>query len=296
MGSVSGVPTDSVEFNTVITLVATPAEGYVFTGWSNGTTSDTLVITVTEDIVLTANFELFVPNQFVVSVSTRSTVMGTVDPMGIHNVMEADEFTVTATANEGYEFVAWMVGNDTVSTEATYTFTVTASISLVAVFAETTVEEELFLVTGLANDDAMGFVRGGGYYAAGDTATLTAQANEGYRFVAWLTRIGGLASLDTVSTDALYTFTVTADVTYYAVFEAVPVGIEDAEQAEVEVIAVDNRIVVRGAESDIYLYDVNGRVLARQAAAATVEFTVNTAGVYLVKVGNAAAKRVAVVR
>lgn len=287
MGTVAGVPTEPVVADSVITLVATPAEGYVFTGWSNGTTSDTLVITVTEDIVLTANFELFVPNQFVVSVSTRSTIMGTVDPMGIHNVMEADEFTVTATANEGYEFVAWMVGNDTVSTEATYTFTVTASISLVAVFAETTVEEELFLVTGLANDDAMGYVLGGGYYAAGATATLTAQANQGYRFVRWE---------DNNSTTPYREITVTADVTVTAIFEAVPVGIEDAEQAEVEVIAVDNRIVVRGAESDIYLYDVNGRVLARQAAAATVEFTVNTAGVYLVKVGNAAAKRVAVVR
>lgn len=287
MGTVAGVPTEPVVADSVITLVATPAEGYVFTGWSNGTTSDTLVITVTEDIVLTANFELFVPNQFVVSVSTRSTVMGTVDPMGIHNVMEADEFTVTATANEGYEFVAWMVGSDTVSTEATYTFTVTASISLVAVFAETTVEEELFLVTGLANDDAMGYVLGGGYYAAGATATLTAQANEGYRFVRWE---------DNNSTTPSREITVTADVTVTAIFEAVPIGIEDAEQAEVEVIAVDNRIVVRGAESDIYLYDVNGRVLARQAAAATVEFTVNTAGVYLVKVGNAAAKRVAVVR
>ena len=286
MGTVAGVPTEPVVADSVITLVATPAEGYVFTGWSNGTTSDTLVITVTEDIVLTANFELFVPNQFVVSVSTRSTVMGTVDPMGIHNVMEADEFTVTATANEGYEFVAWMVGNDTVSTEATYTFTVTASISLVAVFAETTVEEELFLVTGLANDDAMGYVLGGGYYAAGATATLTAQANQGYRFVRW----------DDGNTTPYREITVTADVTVTAIFEAVPVGIEDAEQAEVEVIAVDNRIVVRGAESDIYLYDVNGRVLARQAAAATVEFTVNTAGVYLVKVGNAAAKRVSVVR
>lgn len=287
MGTVAGVPTEPVVADSVITLVATPAEGYVFTGWSNGTTSDTLVITVTEDIVLTANFELFVPNQFVVSVSTRSTVMGTVDPMGIHTVMEADEFTVTATANEGYEFVAWMVGNDTVSTEATYTFTVTASISLVAVFAETTVEEELFLVTGLANDDAMGYVLGGGYYAAGTTVTLTAQANEGYRFVRWE---------DNNSTTPYREITVTADVTVTAIFEAVPVGIEDAEQAEIEVIAVDNRIVVRGAESDIYLYDVNGRVLARQAAAATVEFTVNTAGVYLVKVGNAAAKRVAVVR
>lgn len=296
MGSVSGVPTEPVNADSVITLVATPNDGYLFTGWSTGETSDTLVLTVTDNVTVTANFELFVPATFIVGVSTRNTIMGTVDPMGFQTVLEASEFTATATANDGYRFVAWLAGTDTVSTDAVYTFTVTASVNIEAVFEPVAAPAELFLVTGVSNDENMGFVLGSGYYEAGTEVTLSAQANEGYRFVAWLTRFGGLASLDTVSTDALYTFTVTADVTYYAVFERAPVGIDDVEAAEVEIFAADGRIVVRGAESDIYLYDVNGRVLNRQASAANVEFTVPATGVYLVKVGNAAAKRVAVVR
>ena len=294
MGSVSGVPTEPVNADSVITLVATANDGYVFTGWSNGTTSDTLVLTVTDNVTVTANFELFVPATYIVSVSTRSTLMGEVTPMGIFDVLEGTEYTVTAIPNAGYQFVAWMAGDDTMSTNAVYTFTVTASIALTAVFEE--IPAELFLVTGVSNDENMGFVLGSGYYEAGTEVTLSAQANEGYRFVAWLTRFGGLASVDTVSTDALYTFTVTADVTYYAVFKRAPVDIDDVEAAEVEIFAADGRIVVRGAESDIFLYDVNGRVLNHQAAAANVEFTVPATGVYLVKVGNAAAKRVAVVR
>ncbi len=296
MGSVSGVPTEPVNADSVITLVASANDGYLFTGWSTGETSDTLVLTVTGNVTVTANFELFVPATFIVGVSTRNTIMGTVDPMGFQTVLEASDFTATATANDGYRFVAWLAGTDTVSTDAAYTFTVTASVNIEAVFEPVAAPAELFLVTGVSNDENMGFVLGSGYYEAGTEVTLSAQANEGYRFVAWLTRFGGLASLDTVSTDALYTFTVTADVTYYAVFERAPVDIDDVEANEVEIFAADGRIVVRGAESDIYLYDVNGRVLNRQAAAANVEFTVPATGVYLVKVGNAAAKRVAVVR
>ena len=296
MGSVSGVPTEPVNADSVITLVATANDGYLFTGWSTGETSDTLVLTVTDNVTVTANFELFVPATFIVGVSTRNTIMGTVDPMGFQTVLEASEFTATATANDGYRFVAWLAGTDTVSTDAVYTFTVTASVNIEAVFEPVAAPAELFLVTGVPIDENMGFVLGSGYYEAGTEVTLSAQANEGYRFVAWLTRFGGLASVDTVSTDALYTFTVTADVTYYAAFARVPVDIDDVEANEVEIFAADGRIVVRGAESDIYLYDVNGRVLNRQAAAANVEFTVPATGVYLVKVGNAAAKRVAVVR
>ena len=292
MGSVSGVPTEPVATGTLVTLVATANDGYVFTGWSNGTTSDTLVFTVVSDVTVTANFEAFVPVNFIVGVSTRNTTMGTVDPMGLHTVLEGTEFTATATANDGYRFVAWLTrfgglaSFDTVSTDAVYTFTVTASINLVAVFERVVAPADLFLVTGEVNDATMGYVVGGGYYEAGTEVTLTAQANEGYRFVRWT---DGL-------TDAYRTFTVTADVTYTAVFERAPVDIDDVEAAEVEIFAADGRIVVRGAESDIYLYDVNGRVLSRQAAAANVEFTVPATGVYLVKVGNAAAKRVAVVR
>lgn len=287
MGSVSGVPTEPVNADSVITLVATANDGYVFTGWSNGTTSDTLVLTVTDNVTVTANFELFVPATYIVSVSTRSTLMGEVTPMGIFDVLEGTEYTVTAIPNAGYQFVAWMAGDDTMSTNAVYTFTVTASIALTAVFEE--IPAEVYFVDTRVNDAAMGYVIGGGYYAANTSVTVTAQAFQGYRFVKW--------QEDGVTTPSR-DFNVTGDVTLTAVFERVPVGIDETDAAEVEIFANDGRITVRGAEgNNVYLYDVNGRVLNQQTSVTNeVVFNVTTTGVYLVKVGNAAAKRVAVVR
>ena len=69
-------------------------------------------------------------------------------------------------------------------------------------------------VTAVANDDTYGIVTGGGSYSGGATATLTATANCGYRYVRWTA--GGVE----VSTDASYSFTVTSDTTVTAVFEA----------------------------------------------------------------------------
>ena len=47
---------------------------------------------------------------------------------------EGKEATLTATPAEGYEFVNWTVGEEVVSTENPYTFTVTADVALVANF------------------------------------------------------------------------------------------------------------------------------------------------------------------
>ena len=59
---------------------------------------------------------------------------GTVTGAGKHK--EGATATLTATANEGYEFVNWTVAGKEVSTEATYSFTVTADVTLVANFKE----------------------------------------------------------------------------------------------------------------------------------------------------------------
>ena len=67
---------------------------------------------------------------------------------------------------------------------------------------------------------------------------------------------------------------------------------------DVTIYSSDTRIFVRGAEGyDVYVYDVNGRVMNSQLnAGEMVEFRMPATGVYLVKVGNAPAKRVLVVR
>ena len=48
---------------------------------------------------------------------------------------------------------------------------------------------------------------------------------------------------------------------------------------------------------NVYIYDVNGRIVRSEANVSdNVEFTMANTGVYLVKVGNAPAKRVVVMR
>ena len=59
---------------------------------------------------------------------------GTVTGAGEYE--ENTEVTLVATANEGYEFVNWTKGEEVVSTEATYTFTITENVALVANFQE----------------------------------------------------------------------------------------------------------------------------------------------------------------
>ena len=216
---------------------------------------------------------------YTVTVGTNNAAMGNVNPAGTFTVAAGETFTATAEANDGFRFAGWSNG----ATTETVTITVESDTTLTANFEAIT-----YTISATSNDETMGTVLGSGEYAAGATVTLTAVANSGYHFVRW----------SDGTTDDHYIFTAEADVELVAYFEADPTGIEDAEDANVAIYSADSKIIVKGAENmDIYVYDVNGRVVRTQAnATETVEFTMNTTGVYLVKVGNAPAKRVVVVR
>ena len=216
---------------------------------------------------------------YTVTVGTNNAAMGNVNPAGTFTVAAGETFTATAEANDGFRFAGWSNG----ATTETVTITVESDTTLTANFEAIT-----YTISATSNDETMGTVLGSGEYAAGATVTLTAVANSGYHFVRW----------SDGTTDDHYIFTAEADVELVAYFEADPTGIEDAENANVAIYSADSKIIVKGAENmDIYVYDVNGRVVRTQAnATETVEFTMNTTGVYLVKVGNAPAKRVVVVR
>ena len=153
------------------------------------------------------------------------------------------------------------------------------------------------------NDATMGTtdpVAGTYRFYPGDAVSATATANTGYSFVGWAVTAGSLS--DTLPNAQLsYEFVPEmAGMTLYveAVFVQDAVGIENVDYSNLNIYGADNKVYVKGAEGmTIYIYDVNGRCMARRANASDSEtFTLNMTGVILVKAGNAPAKRVVLVR
>jgi hypothetical protein len=182
--------------------------------------------------------------------------------------------------------------NGTVYTESgEYTYTTEAANGCDSIVTLTLTVRPIYTVTLVSANEAWGTVSESGTIVENGYYTATATANDGYEFVAWMN--GSV----TVSTNATYVFQVTEDITLTAVFQE-KVGIEDVDMDNVSIYSTDTRIFVRGAEGqDVYVYDVNGRVMDRQLNATdAIEFRMTATGVYLVKVGNAPAKRVVVVR
>ena len=123
---------------------------------------------------------------------------------------------ITATPDEGYKFVKWVDSNgNTYSTDASAPFTIShndisaheTTVTFTAYF-----EKLKYTVSTAVSPTGYGTVTGGGTYEHGATATLTATANLGYKFVKWN---------DNVTTNPR-SVTVTGAASYTANFEKLP--------------------------------------------------------------------------
>ena len=180
--------------------------------------------------------------------------------------------------------------------------------------------DSLFTLVTAVNDATMGTITpapGTHTYDVGETYNVTATANEGYYLYAYqvnmyVPTLGEILNetivLDELAADEqaelqeILNYTVEeemlgAAISITAVFARLG-GINDVEADNFTVSATEGTVVVLGAEGQqVTLFDVNGRMMSRKDnAAERVEFRVSNSGVYLVKVGNAAAKRVVVIR
>ena len=161
-------------YGTEATVVATPADCYDFDGWFVG---DILVsedaeytFTVTEDVDLVAKFTL---KTFEVTVTAEPEEGGVVSGGGTYDC--GTEVTVTAEADECYDFVGWFVGETLVSEDAEYTFTAEADVDLVAVFTIKT-----YVVTSTAGEDGAVDPEGETVVDCGDDLLFTFTPDEGY--------------------------------------------------------------------------------------------------------------------
>ncbi len=181
------------------TLTATPATGYNFVRWTkNGlqvSTNANYTFNVTESAALVAQFQL---QSCAVFTSAYPVEGGTTTGGGSY--LYGDNVTVTATANEGYNFINWVEDDNVVSTEANYSFTVTGSRSLTAIF-----ELQALEITVAIDPEEAGTIIGGGTYSYGEEVTLTIERNEDWAFQNW-TENG-----EVVSEEMTYTFVITSN-------------------------------------------------------------------------------------
>ena len=143
-------------------------------------------------------------------------------------VEKGTQITLTAVANEGYNFLGWYFYDDQqaeklISPDATYTFTVNRQLYVFAKFAQKEMYNFIAYVDGYngghitENGKTVEFGNGR-MVEKGTQITLTAVADEGFTFVGWYKSVGDQTE-ELISADENYTFTVTEGMYVYAKFD-----------------------------------------------------------------------------
>ena len=145
--------------NSTVTLKATPAEHYEFTGWTGDVTSDEnpLTITVNSDLTVTANFA---EKKYTLTALTNDVAKGTVSGAGSYKY--GTEVTLTATPKEGYKLLYW---SDR-SKESTRTITMNKNEALLAYFVKDE-EESTFTIQKVWENAQVPTATADGYQAVG---------------------------------------------------------------------------------------------------------------------------------
>ena len=186
--------------------------------------------------------------------------------------------TLKATAKSGYQFLNWTENDVIVSTENEYSFIVTKDINLIANFEKTTCN-----VTAVANPEEAGTITGTGTYVKNMSVTLTAKANEGYKFLNW-TENGVI-----VSTESEYSFVVSLDTDLVANFVSTE-GVEELTLSfNIYPNPVNDKLYIETEVEieEVSIFDIYGRrqeLSAISCQPSAIDVSGLNSGVYFVKV------------
>ena len=260
MGSVAVEPQqDTYEAGTEIKVSAVPAsEDYEFVGFTKKGTQEIVskenpyVFQIQENMELTANFKE-VEHSYLIYVESPDPQMGTVtmDPANEGNIYkEGTEITVKAEPKDGYEFTQWLEvteadGEEVLTpvegAQAEYKFHAESDRVLRAQFRLAPVPETYYRVVAQSSDENMGTVsmdKEDGTYKEGATASVKAEAKEGFEFVGWKEK----GQTEYVSKDAEYQFTVTKNTELIGEFKAVEAPDVPSAQKILNDILANNKI------------------------------------------------------
>jgi hypothetical protein len=262
------------------TLSATPATGYTFVNWTkNGqqvSTNASYTFNVTSSGAYVAHFQI---QSYNIAVVAKPANGGTVTGGGTYTY--GQNCTITATANEGYDFINWTENNIPVSTNPSYSFNVTGNHSFAANFELQTLE-----ITATVEPAEGGTATGSGTYTYGDEVTITVETNEDWAFLNW-TENGTV-----VSEEKTYTFIATASHDLVAnLIYTVGVGEQMGNNITLYPNPVNDKLTIEAeaALGTVEIYNLMGALVYSQKGC-TNKVEVNTSdlqsGIYFIRMTN----------
>lgn len=273
LGSLSMPLGDRALYQDTLMVVASPIEHYHVGGWYGmdivgiSTNKDTVWVRMTNNCIVTCNFVI---NYYTVNVSSNDIVRGMVESNGTQFAY-GTPCTVTATAYTGYTFYGWSNG----VAANPYTFAVVGDVELTALFVAE--GEDVYTVTVVSADPAMGSVSGGGQAMNGGSVTIHAIPNEGYRFLNW----------QDGNTENPRTVTVNSDITYTAYFGSTTQGIFNVDDNKITVYPnpTSGKVII-GADdvTRIDVYNANGQLVKTIVRDSSIDISNLPSGVYTLKV------------
>lgn len=185
--------------------------------------------------------------------------------------------SLTAEPTTGYQFVNWTVGEDTYTANP-LEIVVNSDLTVTANF-----EAISYTITANVNKEGYGEVTGGGAYDYNTTATLTANANDGYEFVNW----------SNGSTDNPLAYTVTKDETITANFRqvlasSITLNALPVQDYSATIVGTLKRALQNGENTIVLTHEANGTPHIYNVAHATNTVTeISQEGVVAVDSENA---------
>ena len=283
-GVVSGGGT--YEEGQMCTVTAIPNTGFTFINWTeNGSFVSAEAyysFNVSASRNLVANFSSSTLPNYVITTTANPNNGGVI--VGSGTYQQGQSCTVTATAYPNYSFANWAENGIVVSSDASYTFTVSGNRNLVANFNYSALT---YTISVTSNPSYGGTVTGGGSYLPGQYCSVTATPSTGYTFTNW-TENGNV-----ISFEASYTFIVSNDRNLVANFSN---GHGVNEQSATAISLYPNpakdKLTIEAAEliNRIEIYTISGTlVYSQKVCAEKIEVHVNdfAFGTYIVRLTTA---------
>ena len=241
-----------------VTITATTNSGYTWVGWFNGDTELTKEQSYTfnmpaENLTYTAKW-------IKVTVNKSTSNAGSVTALN-STYKVGDSVTITATTNSGYTWLGWYNGEEELTKDASYTFTMPSEN------VQYTAKWAAYTVTTRTEDSSAGSVTymNAVKTRAGDEVTITATPRTGYTFVGWYED-------DTlISTDLVYTFSMPAKSIIYSAkwtYYTLTTGLNDADAGSISVytaqkISVGQSVTIEAETNNGYTFLgwYNGEIL-----------------------------------